>query len=203
MAHRTFDFSALQYLNQWLIVEENFCKKINSTAQEDRFCVLERAASSFKIARNLPKKYEKGCQRRYQPIIEIMDKVNLLTNDNAINKIKEVESEISEKYGGNGVLSLTTKFLWIKFKSPVRIYDAQVKKALKAKNLNYEDFNEKFDLRFKKHQNEIVEACRNLKNVISYTARPRMSPQEVDLLVSNRWFEERVLDIFLWNEGVA
>ena len=202
MPIRTFDFCALQFLNQWLEKESNFCESLASDLLEKQRTALVGAAAHFRIARNLPTKYERAKNlQRYQPIIEVLNDLGEVTPENVEGVVNETHQAISAHYGSRRVLSLVTKFLWLKVKAPVRIYDSQARIALGAQEGDFRSFNAKFSARFSKCAEEIDQACANLKNVVSYTVNPAMTDSEVDTLVNQHWFKERVLDIYLWNEG--
>ncbi|KGF28369.1 MULTISPECIES: hypothetical protein [Oligella] len=204
MPIRTFDFCALQFLNQWLEKEANYCESPASSDASLQRESLVAAGGYFRVARNLPKKYDtdRGLQR-YEPVLEILNDLAPVTFDNVIDVVNYTRQRISSKYGQRSVLSLTTKFLWLKVKSPVRIYDRQARIALGTSEGDYLAFNTAFTTRYSECQEEIEKACRNLINVISYTVRPNLQQESLVNLVSSTWFRERVLDIYLWNEGSA
>jgi hypothetical protein len=43
-----------------------------------------------------------------------------------------VKEKISDQYKGHGGLSLTPKFLWLKMKSPIIIFNSRAREALHA-----------------------------------------------------------------------
>ena len=198
MPVRTFDFCALQFLNQWLEKEESYCDLLASTDIEDQRRALFKAGVHFRVARNLPRRFE--VNGRYQSILEVFNK-NKISDVNLHNVVGEVQEQISGHYGGRNVLSATTKFLWLKVKSPIRIYDKQARKVLGTKDKDFISFNEAFTDRYDKCEEEIIDACSKLKSILSYSVRPDIKHEELDKLVSEPWFRERVLDIYLWNQG--
>ncbi len=199
MPVRTFDFCALQFLNQWLEKEESYCDLLASTDIEDQRRALFKAGGHFRVARNLPTAFE--ANGRYQSILEVLNKIGDVNLDNVVDVVGEVQEQISGHYGGRNVLSATTKFLWLKVKSPIRIYDQQAHKALDTEDKDFISFNEAFTDRYDKCEEKIKEACSNLKSILSYSVRPDMKHEELAKLVSEPWFRERVLDIYLWNQG--
>jgi hypothetical protein len=58
--------------------------------------------------------------------------------------IEKTSSQISSSYGDRGTLSLTTKFFWLKFRSPIKIYDSQARAALGKKLGDLDGFNDKW-----------------------------------------------------------
>lgn len=65
--------------------------------------------------------------------------------------------------------------LWLKVKSPVRIYDRQACIALDADEGDLSAFNAAFSARFSRCIHGIQHACSKLYSVISYTVNPNMS----------------------------
>ena len=202
MPIRTFDFCALQFLNQWLEKEAKLCDALASKSRKTQQDALVQAGKHFRIARNLPTKYEeeKGFAR-YQSVLEVLDRLGQVAPGNVERVVADAQKAISSQYGGRKVLSLTTKFLWLKFKSPIRIYDSQVRIALGTQEGDFPAFNTVFSVCLAQCALEIDQACTKLKSVVSYTVNPKMSPSEVDALVNKPWFKERILDIYLWNQG--
>lgn len=202
MPIRTFDYCALQFLNQWLEKESNYCDALAQDSPDVQRTALLGAAAHFRIARNLPTKYElKQNHQRYQPVIEVLNGLGEVNPANVEHVVEETHQAISQRYGNRRVLSLVTKFLWLKVKLPVRIYDRQARIALGTQEGDYPSFNNEFSTRFDKCAKEIDRACENLKSVLPYTVKPAMTAFDVDTLVKQQWFKERVLDIYLWNEG--
>jgi len=202
MPVRTFDFCALQFLNQWLEKEAKYCEFLNQDSQEDQRNALIQAGAHFRVARNLPTEYESSRNLpRYQPVLDVLHRAPQVTPENVVEVVSDVQRDISVQYGGRNVLSLTSKFLWLKFKSPVRIYDRQARIALGTAEGDFQAFNAAFSLRFTQCASEIESACQNLKSLAPYTVSPNMSGSEIDSLAKSPWFMERVLDIYLWNQG--
>lgn len=202
MPIRTFDFCALQFLNQWLDKESHYCELLASGDLEKQRHGLVKAGGHFRVARNLPKRFEPtNGLFRYQQVLDVLKEIEKVSLSNVNDIVNNAQQRISKQYGGRSVLSLTTKFLWLKFKSPIRIYDSQARIALGTEQGDFVSFNEAFSARYADSEEQVIVACANLKNVRSYSVRPNMTQMEVDKLVSEQWFRERVLDIYLWSQG--
>lgn len=202
MPLRTFDFCALQFLNQWLEKEAGYCKLLASNDIEAQRKALAAAGGHFRVARNLPRKYEAAKKfSRYQPVLNVLNQLGPVTSHNVTNVVADARQRISAEYGRRNVLSLTTKFLWLKVRSPVRIYDSQTRIALGTDEGDFTAFNEAFSTRYAGCREQIERACGNLSKAMSYSVQPTMGGRELKSLVSAEWFQERVLDIFLWNQG--
>lgn len=201
---RTFDFCALQFLNQWLEKEASYCKSLASSDIATQRQALGAAGAHFRVARNLPRKYEsERSLQRYQPVLNILNELGSVTPSNMVEIVENTRQRISSEYGQRNVLSLTTKFLWLKIKSPVRIYDRQARVALGTPDGDFVAFNNAFTAKYAESQDQIEKACGKLVDMASYSVRPNMQQAELRDLVSSQWFKERVLDIYLWNQGNA
>lgn len=104
--------------------------------------------------------------------------------------VNQARERIFSHYGDRRVLSLTTKFLWLKVKSHVRIYDKQARIALQTEEGDFTAFNDAISERYSACEEHIVEACSKLKNLLSYSVRPKMSQDEIENIVSKHWFRE-------------
>ncbi|MWJ28570.1 hypothetical protein GPM19_10190 [Halomonas sp. ZH2S] len=202
MASRTFEFCTLQFFNQWLEKEAGYFEGLASFEIDKQRQALLGAGGHFRVARNLPTKYEESRKlERYEPVLDILNKLGPVTHKNVTSIVSDTQQRISSEYGNRNVLSLTTKFMWLKFRSPVRIYDRQARIALGTKPGDFAAFNEAFSSCYARFQEQIEQACGNLSKVIPYSVEPTMKEYELRSLVSTKWFQERILDIYLWNQG--
>lgn len=206
MTIQTFEYCSLCYLNLWSETDK-LCHEIlsNDVSREQKLVAIKTVASVYSVARNLQKKYdlEKGLER-FAPVLDILDLVDI---DNLkkypINEIDRTKDMISEKYGSKGVLSLTTKLLWFKVRSPVLIYDSQAQKALGTKSSDLEGFYTEWLSEFNRYEEEINEACSQLEKMYRYMiiSNTKISKDEVKQISTERWFRERVFDMYLWKKG--
>jgi len=119
-----FNSYALRYLNQWVKHDRPCCEALEGHDNSQKLKTLKAVAVEYRIARNLPTRYDvKKRLLRFRPVLEIIDRQERadFIGDNLVREIMQVSKEISEKYGGHDYLSLTTKFLWMKMKSPIII----------------------------------------------------------------------------------
>lgn len=152
----------------------------------------------------MPSEYdEKKGLARYEPVLDIIDLLKPIQFENdPVKEIRGIEKRISEKYRDRSVLSLTTKFLWIKIKQPILIYDSQARIAVGTENGDLDTYYEKWREGFKDNQREIVEACFKLTDMNKYAVNQEIGTKEYIKAVSGEaWFHERVFDIYLWNKG--
>lgn len=201
---QTFEYSSLYYLNQWLSYDKDYCLALSGSNQKEKLSALKSAGGFYRVARNLPTAFdEKIGIERYQPVLDIIDNLSIdQFEKDPVKKILEIETEISNKYGNRGVLSLTTKFLWLKFKSPILIYDSQARIAVGSKNGDLQDYYENWLAEFENHKEEIQSVCTILSSLSLYVVDQRFADKKyIDEISSNKWFHERVFDIYLWSKG--
>lgn len=201
----TFEYYSLHYLNQWLNYDRVFCETLSGHDNEAKLFALKKAAGFYRVARNLHSETKEI--ERYQPVLDIIDSVspeqfNRDRNEEIVEEIMRIEKMIKNKYEGGSVLSLTTKFLWLKVKQPILIYDSQARKAVESEYGNLADFYKKWQESFGKHKKKLKEACKQLPEIHLYALDQEVGTKKyIKEISSQDWFHERVFDIFLWHKG--
>jgi hypothetical protein len=204
MPKLTFKCCSLQYLNQWLNHDRISCEALASGDEAEKLKAMKKAADFYRVSRNLRTEHDskKGLPR-YKPLLDVLDSQLPETfATNLIEAIERTRDRISRQYGHRGVLSLTTKFLWLKVKTPIIIYDSRARAALGIKatipdlGSYYSIWREQFD----DHADEIEVACKSLEHVVEYSVDPKVASTDyVRDLACQQWFRERVFDNYLWN----
>jgi hypothetical protein len=201
-----FKYCALHYLNQWISNDRACCEALAGPDDSEKLRTLADAAAFYRIARNLPKSYDEGKDLpRYRPVLMVIDALNRVDfqGENLLSSIKNVRDKISAQYGGRDVLSLTTKFLWLKIKSPVIIYDSQARKAVGVAPGNIEEYYSRWREKFNRYDQQIQDACTSLPDVHEYAENPEIAtPQYIKETAAHPWFKERVFDVYLWHLGL-
>lgn len=200
-----FEFAALHYLNQWLAHDRKYCDGLADKNEAKRLVALKQAAGFYRVSRNLPELHDtmRGLPR-YKPLLDVLDAVTpaAFQGNNLTHAIIKVQNQISTRYGERKFLSLTTKFLWLKIRSPIVIYDSRARSALRARPGDIDDYYSKWRKEFDNHKREIRAACKSLRSVTEYSLEPEeATPHFVEELSSHQWFQERVLDSYLWHHG--
>jgi hypothetical protein len=205
MPRVNFNYSALHYLNLWLSQDRKFCQALEGHDEAKKLQALTDAAVHYRVARNLPKVHDVGDGiLRYKPVLDVIDALDPMTfqGTQLIPSIMNARSQISGKYGYKGVTSLTTKFLWLKMKSPIVIYDSRARKALGTKPEDIGTYYSRWREQFDSSCNEISAACAKLPIVHEYSEAPEVgTPQYIEGIASQPWFKERVFDVYLWSLG--
>jgi len=206
MPKAEFNYYALHYLNLWVSKDRRWCEALAGTDDSEKLAALARAAAFYRIARNLPTDYDvgKGLQR-YEPVLKIIDALNPtdFQDERLVPSIKKVRKKISAKYGHRDVLSLTTKFLWLKMKSPIIIYDSRARRALRAAAGDIQEYYWRWQREFTRREQEVRQACTSLQKVHEYTENPEIATRQyIAKTAAQPWFRERVFDVYLWHLGM-
>lgn len=199
-------YCALRYLNQWVSEDRPCCEALAGRDDLEKSRTLANAAAFYRIARNLPRRYDEGKGLpRYQPVLKIIDALNPVDfqDEKVLPSIKKVRDEISAQYGGRDVLVLTTKLLWLKMKSPIIIYDSQARKALQVAPGKIDKYYSLWREKFSEYGEQIQDACACLQEMHEYTENPEITtPQYIAKTAAQPWFRERVFDVYLWYLGL-
>jgi len=203
MTRNKYKPAAFTYLNQWFLKDERYVTALSTGTGEEKLRALQDAAGFYRIARNLPRRHEDG--PRFGGLLSILQGVETQGHTEAtiLNTVSTVGDQISARYGERGVLSATTKFLWLKLRSPVVIYDRQARLELGTRDGDVHAFYEAWRNRFRADLDEIREASLALMEVTDFCVRPAADSNYVESVVQSQWFHERVLDISLWQAGAS
>ncbi len=200
----SWEYLSLHYLDMWLGNDQFYHASLNSENCEEKLDCIKKALTHYKVARNLPRVYdaENGIQR-YEPILNIIDEVSACSfADNTVESITNVKRRISEAYGNRGVLSITTKLLWLKIRTPIIMYDSRSCQALNTDARDFSGFYTAWKNEYEKHEKNIAKACTKLSRVSKYSCDQTIAnPAYVKCISAKPWFQERVFDMYLWHKG--
>lgn len=126
-----------------------------------------------------------------------------ITEKNVCERVSSLAGEFSKKYGKNAV-SAASKFLWLRFRSPVVIFDSRAIGWLRANGYKvpyaggYKEYRKHWLAAFSDHEKEISKACAGLAEVKDYSLAFEEKEKHVAEISQARWFKERVFDKYLW-----
>jgi hypothetical protein len=129
----TLEYSALFYFNWRLTRDRGFCERLGADDSEARRETLIKAAVSYRVMRSLRVRRE-----REQKLLRLQRALEIVTSPdraqfvgtNLIPAIMEVRRNLCGVYERNDLFSMTTKFLWLRFKRPNIIYDRNARRQL-------------------------------------------------------------------------
>lgn len=196
-----YGFYAMSYLNQWLKNDSHWHRILNSDQpRSNKLGAIKEAATYYRVARNWRQASEED--GRYGAILDFLDSAEPPQMDSIAAYVTKSAEQLRSLNGDRNVLSLTSKMLWVKFKSPVVIYDTQAKRALGLTGDDYSKFVKVWHDHFSVEKNAIEVACAQLENAIRFCVRPDLHIDEFRSFAFADFFMERVFDIRLWTEGV-
>ena len=138
-----WEYCSLYYLQQWLSGERRLHDALSGTDERSIREGLSDAVKSFRVARNLPRKYDadRGL-KRYEPLLEVFLQLQKqeISESNFINVFDNFQSEISKKYGGKKLISLSSKLLWLRYRDPFIIYDSRARTSLEVTPGDYSEY---------------------------------------------------------------
>ena len=174
----TFEYCALYYLNWWLTRDRNYCKSLEGSDADVKLAALLDAATQYRVVRNLAREFDtkKGIARLH-PLLEAIETPARQEFDEPllIASILRVRDSVSAAYGGNNVLSLTTKFLWLRLKRPIIIYDDNSRNALGTSASDLEGFYTRWREEYAECKSVIRVACSALPGVREFCVDPRVA----------------------------
>lgn len=211
MPEQTLNYCALHYLEQWFTKDERYCRIIGDQLFDRavRLATLKEAMTFYRVARCLrTRKETKTLEQRYGPLLGMLDAINETTyRRDPIRAIYNFQKTVQGIYKKDaGVLSMTTKILWIKMKKPFFILDGNAKRSLKHWTNDIASYNVKWLGEYNDMSDDIIAACNKLPDLAPYVFRGGvgqlpLTTTRIRAVFKTRWFRERVFDNYLWNKG--
>ena len=196
---------AFSYLNDWCRYDSRFVDGLSpSKGQVDRLRCISEAVIYYGVARTLREIDEPN---RLGTALTALDRV---TGPIAVDAVDSIVCGLAEAFQsayGRYAISAASKLLWIRYRSPVVIYDSQAIACLNktvSGNLRegeYKPYRQEWLRQFAEREESIRSACAELCRVKDFSLAHAMSDAELMELVSSRWFQERVFDKYLWSGG--
>jgi hypothetical protein len=199
----TPEFAALRYLDQWFLKEARLSSRIRSKSEDVQRVALAGAVQFFRVARNLPQKYDVHLgHARYEPLRIAVANLPPECMDAPEDAVAQFAGALSREYGGKGVQSLSSKLLWLLYKDPIVIYDSKARNALGGRESRYSSFLVLWEDRWAVTEPQIAQACGELPQVVKYAqCSGSIGVEQVAEVSQSRWFQRRVLDVMLWYAG--
>lgn len=198
-----FNYFALKYLNDWHLWDKPFSERISSELNSDSREALHEAAKYYKVTRNFSI-LDSEKDERLQAALNLLLKIDEpVMEDNVCSIVTTLADDFKIKYSKNAV-SAASKFLWLRFKSPVVIFDSRAIAWLRNNGYEvphsggYKEYREQWIAAFNDNENKISSACSKLENVKEYSLAFEYSKKDIKELSKSRWFKERVFDKYLW-----
>lgn len=206
MPEQTFPYCAMHYANQWFGKDREYCQVLNNGTRQQKRNTLKKAGAFYRVARNFKTEYEKERgEERFDRLIDMLGNVRRQPyQNNPVGRVQAFATRLSQHFGGDQVLSGASKYLWLRLKSPIVIYDSNVRTALELPpDCGYADYFVNWRNAFERYTDQIDGACCGLRHARRYVIDGRtISEDDFAALTDENWFKERVLDMFLWFRGL-
>jgi hypothetical protein len=199
----TVHYAAYSYLDEWMYRDSRFHRALAFGAQakstEEGTRVLVETASYYGVARTLRKTNETS---RMDLAYRALQDTQFTDGDNVVGLVEDFAKSLQAAYGLYA-LSAASKFLWMRFRSPVVIYDSVVSEWLhKNCGYSYDGYRSYYDLWSAKYLDsaeQIKHACAELTEaaVKKFTLACEISDEELADWTTSRWFRERVFDHYM------
>lgn len=170
---------------------------------------IARAAQFYRVARTLHRKPDDKATAsddrlaHYEKLLDVLDALpHNLPARGYVAAVETAETSITEAYGlTHRLTSLASKFLWLRFGSPILIYDSQARAALKMTTNDLSEFEDRWRRQFAHDAKRIEHACRELPRILDFVARSPNEHTQLRSAIDSPGFRERVLDHALWRVG--
>jgi hypothetical protein len=137
---------------------------------------------------------------RLKPVLDTLDRVppESVTDTTLRSVVGELRLEIGRAYGGRDLLSAATKFLWLRHRDVLVIYDSQARSALDAPSGDYGNYLKLWRSEYSRVKPNVIYACERLLQARQLEDLVR---GEVNAHAASEWFRRRVFDVYLWEKG--
>ncbi|ELI5413155.1 hypothetical protein RRJ79_004541 [Vibrio parahaemolyticus] len=195
-----FYYFSMIYLSDWVYWDEPFVERLSDLDKCVRITGLHDAAKYYKVTRNFKKIAENV---RFEKALDELELISRPTNaEEAISAVNDLSTALMNIYGKNAV-SAASKFLWLKFKNPILIYDSRAFEWLKVRGYqisvgDYASYYDAWSRAYCAVESEIDMSVKGLYKVKEYSQAYNRDEQTIKSLTSERWFKERIFDKYLW-----
>jgi len=208
-----FKFFALAYLNDWWQYDRNFASGLHPQGSSRRESLV-KAATYYQVIRLFPKAQDTSA--RLNNALNQLDGAlsgssTIVTPSNVDSIVTTLATKLGLAYKRKSskaaeLTSAASKFLWIRRRSPVVIFDSRAHRCLIRMNAlpgeTYDTFRKAWLAEFQTYETQIRSACHGLRSSgVKDFAPDSKAKSGVKSLLHQRWFHERVFDKFLWWNG--
>lgn len=200
-------YSASTYLNEWISMDRGLRNSLgfrDGAVLDDELARrnLVEAAAYYSVSRNFKLQNDSPRLEAAWEALKLIRKPN--DREAAQEAVNELMEALQEKYK-KSLCSAATKFLWLRFGSPVIIYDTvawnwMCRQGGCLKSGDYSHYSRAWVAQFEQRHEKIAEACVELPSMQRFM-RPNNVPNfELQEAITSEWFIERVFDHFMLNE---
>ena len=198
-----FEFCAMRFLDLWLRTEEAIYKGMSDPDLPSKPDQLRKMLSHYSVQRNFPGLADDKVAIKIATFLSKVSESDLPP----VEGVNALVAWFKDTIGRHN-LSAASKLLWMRHRHPVVIIDTQAVNALQDglnrafDKHNYAEFFAVWNEEYAKRADAIQNASVGLVALPrKYTAAFDLDDEKLKDLVSQRWFQARVFDLYLWEIG--
>jgi len=200
-----FHYAAYSYLDEWISKDLEFHRAFAfdrplPLSDEDGAKCLVEAATYYGVIRTLRKNQDE--EFRLVRAYKALQRVSIFDEEDLAQTVESLARELGQS---NMAWSAASKFLWMRFRSPVIIYDSIVDKWLydhsDYKDDTYANYCKFWLEKYREYSPQIGEACAELNSVKKFTLIPNVPDHILAGWINNEWFRQRVFDHAMLNDS--
>jgi hypothetical protein len=194
-----FYYAAYSYLDEWMRKDRQFHAKLGrdqsgDISDESGAACLVEVAKYYGVLRTLRTNEE---HPRLKAAYRALQNIEAINERTLVETVEGFTKTLAAAYRVHA-LSAASKFLWMRFRSPVLIYDSLVAKWLckngDYRNDGYANFRVAWMKKYQQYESEVRDAAASLKSVRRFTLAWEVSDIELESWTSSTWFLHRVFD---------
>jgi hypothetical protein len=203
-----FYYSAFTYLGEWMASDRFYHENLAAMARDEasdpkKIEWLVKATTYYKVIRTLKTIEEKPRLLAAYTLLQAIPQPEDI--EDVIRNVHSFAEGLQAVYG-TYALSAASKFLWMRFRSPIVIYDSVASGWLKnhgyKESGGYRSYVESWSKKYGELEEEIAQACRELNLFKKFTLANKSSDESLTKLTNSGWFRERVFDHFMLNWAI-
>ncbi len=200
---RNLYHAAYSYLEECLSVDLKCIAALSDELRSEKEVCgeLTAMATYYRIIRNFS---STACEEpfRLSPVLTELRPLKLPASDEAAIALVDAFVDALTKHYDRRLISAATKILWMRFQSPIVIYDSLAWGALAKRGLlkgsdGYREYLYAWRAAYQPIEDDVRSAAHELVAIKRFTLAADTRDQDLSKLVSNDWFCERVFDHWL------
>jgi hypothetical protein len=200
-------YASTSYLNDWVGHDRKFHETLSiersyQASREAGATTLAEVAKEYSVIRNFKKIDEtERLGHAYEKLLEISRPLETEVGE-VVDRFAKV---LGETYGTDHkvkLLSAASKFLWMRFRSPIIIYDTlawnwlQKRSPLKSTD-DYSGYMEVWRSTYSQYREAIAQGCSGLVAIKKFTLGWNLTDSLLESWTSSEWFHHRVFDYLI------
>ena len=198
-----FHYAAYSYLDEWMSKDREFhsvlgFEEADKIGHDKGSKTLVDVATYYRVIRTLKVQSEPV---RLQAAYKALSTIKKPSPQEVVGTVCDFATELKNTGYGGVALSAASKFLWMRFRDPIKIYDSLTAAYLADGRgfdyKTYESFYDAWQSNYQPNEEEIRAACEELINIKKFTLAAEIEDKELAEWTGSKWFLERVFDHYM------